>query len=553
MKLWNTEEYKNELVKRNIQVLPLEDYIKSNTQILHKCLKCNDNMIKSPNEVFAYDKQNIVLCPTCSGRKLIIGKNTLWDTHPEVAEMLVIQEEGYKNRYTSEKKLDWICPECGEIVKQKSIHNTVANGLVCPICGNTRSKGHRIVNSILSSIGIEYINEKTFYWSDQKSYDIYLEDINCIIEVNGIQHYEYCDLLRMSGKTIDEEQANDAYKKEIALNNGIIHYIVIDARKSDYGFIINNIQNNSDFTNLFNIDNVNWDKILTSVSNSEILKICDLYNNGITVTEIEKIVHMSGTVIQRHLHTFTNVGLCNYKGLEENAVPVICITTGEEFKNLKDAGNKYNIDPNGISFVCNGLRNRKYAGKSEDGTKLKWLLKSDYDNKTEQEILDLLNIKKINKINGASKVVCLNTKEVFDKIVDAQKKYKNSGISDCCRHIGKSSGIHPLSGEKLKWLYYSEYITLTEDELLVILNDTDYDDKRVMCINTGEVFESITLAGEWCGVGRSGICNVISGRHETNGKHPETGEQLRWVRYKDYLKLNSNEESNLNNEVAFSI
>ena len=61
-----------------------------------------------------------------------------------------------------------------------------------------------------------------------------------------------------------------------------------------------------------------------------------------------------------------------------------------------------------------------------------------------------------------------------------------------------------------------------------ILEDKYYNDKRVICLNTLEIFENATIAVEWCGVKRSGISNCVRGHNITNGKHPVTGEPLRW-------------------------
>lgn len=126
------------------------------------------------------------------------------------------------------------------------------------------------------------------------------------------------------------------------------------------------------------------------------------------------------------------------------------------------------------------------------------------------------------------------------RIKKAQEKYPDAkSISDCCRHIARSSGSHPITQEKLKWRYYSEYINLSDEEMLNILEDKYYNDKRVICLNTLEVFENATIAGEWCGVCRSGICNCIRGKNMTNGKHSETGESLK---YRDYLESTASKE-----------
>lgn len=56
---------------------------------------------------------------------------------------------------------------------------------------------------------------------------------------------------------------------------------------------------------------------------------------------------------------------------------VICLTTGEIFKRVNDALDKYNMS-NHISEVCKGKRN--YCGKLEDGTPLRWMYYEDYLN-----------------------------------------------------------------------------------------------------------------------------------------------------------------------------
>lgn len=529
-------DYIKDLEERGALVIPIEEYKGYKTPILHECKLCGNPLRIAPNKVKNNTRLNLPLCQKCSGTRLYVGKNDLWTTDPDIAKMLKNPEDGYKLTRRSDKKVDWLCPDCGCEIKQKTVNNTTMNGLTCPLCSNTRSLGHRIVNAILTELGIEFINEKSFYWGDGKSYDIYIESVNCIIEVNGIQHYEECGFNNISGITLDQEIANDKYKKNLAINNGIKHYIYIDSRKSDIDFIIQSIKNNQDFNSLFNIENISWTNVINNSSTSDVVTIRDLYNQGKTVPEIQKIVHLSDTVIQRKLHALTEYGLCDYKGVEEYFKPVVCLNTKEEFMNLQEAGKAYNIDPNGISFCCRGLRNRRTAGKLDDGTKLTWLFKEDYELKTDAEIQEIIK-KSVTKPIGSKRVICLNTKEIFDSIKQGLEKYPDAkSISDCCRHIAKSSGVHPTTKEKLKWRYYSEYENLSEEEILNILDDKYYDDKRVICLNTLEVFDNATIAGAWCGVQSSGISNCIRGKTMTNGKHPKTGESLRWMKYRDYLE-----------------
>lgn len=51
----------------------------------------------------------------------------------------------------------------------------------------------------------------------------------------------------------------------------------------------------------------------------------------------------------------------------------------------------------------------------------------------------------------------------------------------------------------------------------------------VMCLETGEIFEAIVLAQQWCGLkSASGIISCLHGRQKSAGKHPVTGERLHW-------------------------
>lgn len=55
-------------------------------------------------------------------------------------------------------------------------------------------------------------------------------------------------------------------------------------------------------------------------------------------------------------------------------------------------------------------------------------------------------------------------------------------------------------------------------------------ERKVKCLNTGEVFNSCREAADWCGlVGTSGIASVCNqGKQKTAGVHPTTKEKLKW-------------------------
>jgi hypothetical protein len=67
--------------------------------------------------------------------------------------------------------------------------------------------------------------------------------------------------------------------------------------------------------------------------------------------------------------------------------------------------------------------------------------------------------------------------------------------------------------------------------------------RAVICLNTKQVFDTITLAKQWCG-SDCGITEVCKGKYKTAGNHPITGERLSWMFYDDYLKIKNEENDN---------
>lgn len=54
----------------------------------------------------------------------------------------------------------------------------------------------------------------------------------------------------------------------------------------------------------------------------------------------------------------------------------------------------------------------------------------------------------------------------------------------------------------------------------------------VRCINTGEVFDSMTKAAQFYGISKGGITAFLSGRSKSAGKCKITGEKIKWEKIK---------------------
>lgn len=107
--------------------------------------------------------------------------------------------------------------------------------------------------------------------------------------------------------------------------------------------------------------------------------------------------------------------LLSEKQLEAISKPVLCVETGVIYKSVREAGRITGIDYNAISKVCN----HKYGFKTAGG--YNWCFVDDYN---AEEYMT-------NVVAGKSKkVICVETKEVYASLSDAQKKHRNK----CVQH-----------------------------------------------------------------------------------------------------------------------
>lgn len=143
----------------------------------------------------------------------------------------------------------------------------------------------------------------------------------------------------------------------------------------------------------------------------------------------------------------------------ENAIcqrEIICLNTGEVFKLIKFAAEKYGIKASQISFCCS-QRTSYHAGSDEKGNKLYWMYLSDYELLTENEKNSILQVLQNRSNSNCKKIRCITTGEMFDSMKDACLKYNidKSSLSAHCRgrKYINGCGYHPLTNELLKWEY----------------------------------------------------------------------------------------------------
>jgi len=116
----------------------------------------------------------------------------------------------------------------------------------------------------------------------------------------------------------------------------------------------------------------------------------------------------------------------------------------------------WNNDVKNISKIAEILKINKVTVRRylNQGSCLGW---TNYNGQEEKN----KNYKIIHEINSV-KVICLNTKEIFNSLTSASKKYNinNSSISACCLGHRKSAGKNKETKERFKWMYYKDYLKI---------------------------------------------------------------------------------------------
>lgn len=145
---------------------------------------------------------------------------------------------------------------------------------------------------------------------------------------------------------------------------------------------------------------------------------------------------------------------------------------------------------------------------------------------------------------AAHAVILLNNQEVFLTVKDAQKQYKVSGVSTCCRGVTNSSG-KDVDGTPLLWEYYDEDKSYTKEYFEYKLKITKENKFRnlsankkgivpansrvIILLNTMEKFDSIAEAKR---VYKASSINSCCLGHSKYAGKLKNGDPMIW-RYDD--------------------
>lgn len=271
------------------------------------CDKCGYEYTLTP-----LNYKNGSRCPVCAGKKVIYGINDIFTTHPESAKLFYDKEDAKKYTYKSVSFARFECNVCGNVEKKK-IRDVLEKGMNCSVCGDGVSYPNKFITSLLSEIGIVFEAEKKFDWSENKRYDHYIESLGIIIENHGGQHYSKSSgVFKNHNNSI---KSNDIFKKELALQNGIRHYIELDCRYSELKWIKQSVMGSS-LPKLLNFkeEDVEW-KVCGEHACKNLMHDVVKMRGTHTTKEISNVLGVSGTTILEYTYKAIKLGL-----LEENCI-----------------------------------------------------------------------------------------------------------------------------------------------------------------------------------------------------------------------------------------
>lgn len=139
------------------------------------------------------------------------------------------------------------------------------------------------------------------------------------------------------------------------------------------------------------------------------------------------------------------------------------------------------------------------------------------------------------------KIICLNTLEIFNGTKEILDKYgiHRSSVTNMCNNLDKVNYIL-YNSIPLVFMFYIDYKNNVIDVKHLLQKAYDsYDrkgSKKIICLNTSEIFENVTEAGKKYNIPYQSITSCCKNKYSYAGTHIDTKEKLVWMYKEDYEK-----------------
>ena len=298
-KIWN--------FKKNI-VSPYEIAKCGDKKVWLYCQEKDYHNVNGGYQITCHDFNRGSRCSYCGTRKTH-KLDSLAYLYPQIAEMIVADERNnvtmedmYKiSPQSSSKKFYFKCDKCGKVSsKKKDLNSVIGYKFSCEYCSDGISTPEKFMISILKQLNIEFItqlNKSTFKWCQNYKYDFYIPSLSMIIETHGLQHYNN-NFKNIGGRTLEEEQENDRLKKELALNNNIKSFVVVDCRKSELEWLKENVI--KEFNEYFDLSNIEWELAWKDSLKSLVWEVEKLIKENCDNRKIMKILNIGESTVIKY-------------------------------------------------------------------------------------------------------------------------------------------------------------------------------------------------------------------------------------------------------------
>lgn len=287
--------------KKNSIIIISEKYTNKNDKADVECSVCGYEWKISWRKLSEINSQNG--CPCCLGL-VVSDKNRVSLIRPDLIKYFKDEKESDIFSVGSHKKVTMKCPNCGE-EKVMMITDLTRAPFSCKRCSDGISRAEKYMYCLLNEIGVEFQTQKKFEWLDNRYYDFYIPSKNLILELMGGFHFRQSSIT--TRRTLKEEQENDIFKKEKAIENGISSYLQIDCRNTTFkGLKTTFIKELKDY---FVLENIDFSKCFEYSSESFVKKSADLYNEGKGIIEISKILNKDRKTISNYINTAKNLNI----------------------------------------------------------------------------------------------------------------------------------------------------------------------------------------------------------------------------------------------------
>lgn len=399
-------------------------------------------------------------CMYCNSRKLLVGFNDLNTTNPRLSALLWNPEDGNKYMQFSKFSVNWKCPICDRKIENKKISDVNIYGLSCPDCSDGIKYPEKVMREVLKQLKVKNFRDQSFEWSNNRRYDFFLPDHNIIIETHGGQHYNGGFKTYKTGATLEQEIENDAEKLQLAKENNVAFYIVIDCRESKIDLIRKNVLE-SDLSLIFDLSLIDWFQVEKSAQKSISYECLKLWNNGMRdIESIASTLDIHREMVRRYLKQWSKLEKCDFGSFSKNKRSIVQLNDLLEPIKIWSSLSEAELEFSGKK--SSRAINRSLSNHVDKAYGFNWMYESDFETyKATGEIVEP-SVKR--RIDGAARSVVQfdlsgNYIKTYPSIAIAAKGINiktHNHITSCCRGKRNSCG-------GFKWMYKEDYDKLNSN------------------------------------------------------------------------------------------